>query len=237
MFEVLLVSNKILITEIVLHKQLSLTDSFTNVNKGYHDLSFNNSENSTTFQPKRPSQEKILVDGSIRARTVLVIDGTTNENLGVMPLYEALKIAQDKGLNLMQMGPSAPGQTPTCKIVDYGKFRYDESKRIKAQAKKQRESQIEEKEIEFRPNTSSHDLEVKAKKAIEFLENGARVKVNIKCRGREVNNYEVIKENLDEFVNFIPNTVAIPVGTPGPDSRKFSWLLQPQDSKNDPNRR
>lgn len=153
--------------------------------------------------------DRVFVDGAIRAKTVLVIDGESGKNLGTMPLFKALAEARERGLNLVQMpGNAGRDVTPTCKILDYGKFRYDESKKLKAQQKKQRESQIEDKEITFRPDTALNDLRVKAKKAIEFLDNGDRVKVTIKCVGREVTHPDVFRATLGLFLDCIPNSKA-----------------------------
>lgn len=151
-------------------------------------------------------QDKIAVDRAIRAKNVLVIDGDTN--LGVLSLQEALKLASDRGLNLMQVPSTITNGTPTCKILDYGKFRYEESKRSKAILKKQRESQIEEKEIVFKPDTALNDLKTKARKAIEFLDNGAKLKITIKCVGREISHPDVFSRKLDEFLELIPGAVA-----------------------------
>src|SRR6185295_544594 len=93
----------------------------------------------------------------------------------------------------------------------YGKFRYDESKKQKAQQKKQRESQVEDREITFRPDTALNDLKVKAKKVSEFLDNGDRVKVTIKCAGREVTHPDVFKATLNSFLECIPNSRATSV--------------------------
>lgn len=173
------------------------------------------------------------MDGAIRARTVLVIDSASNENLGLMSLGDALRRASEQGLNLMQMGAAQPGQPPTCKILDYGKFRYDESKRLKAQAKKQRESQIEEKEISFRPDTAINDLKTKARQAMEFLDEGAKVKINIRCRGREVNNSHHTMITVKQFIELIPNGVLIPVSVPpvGSGTVRFSYMIERVNSK------
>lgn len=152
--------------------------------------------------------DRVFVDGAIRAKTVLVIDGEDGKNLGVMPLFKALSEARERGLNLVQMSPAAGNNPPTCKILDYGKFRYDESKKLKAQQKKQRESQIEDREIVFRPDTALNDLKVKAKKALEFLDNGDRVKVTIKCAGREATHPDVFRATLGLFLECIPNSKA-----------------------------
>lgn len=171
------------------------------------------------------------MDGAIRAKSVLVIDGETNENLGVMATYEALRKASDRGLNLLQLSPAQGTKPPTCKIMDYGKYKYDESKRLKAQNKKQREALVEDRELTFRPDTAIHDLEVKAKKAIEFLDEGSRLKVTIKCRGREVTHPDVYSRTLNNFIRLIPNAIATPVANEGWDARmRLSYVITRNDS-------
>lgn len=176
--------------------------------------------------------DKVFVDGAIRAKTVLVIDGENGNNLGVMPLFKALSEARERGLNLVQMSVGSINSPPTCKILDYGKLKYDESKRLKAQQKKQRESQVEDREIVFRPDTALNDLKVKAKKALEFLNDGDRVKVTIKCTGREVTHPEVFKNTLNIFLGLIPNTHAVSIAN---EMRgKFSYLLNRTDTDKKP---
>jgi len=189
-------------------------------------LSFNNQ----SVQSKR-APKKILVDHNIRARQVLVIDGDSNENLGLMPLHEALRKANDSGLNLVQMGPVPEGSWPTCKILDYGKYRFEESKREKALQKKQREAQIKEKEISFCPDTAINDLKIKAKKAVEFLDEGDKVRINIKCRGRESTHVHMIQQTLNSFVDCIPNGVARSTSplTGSERLRVFSYFIERED--------
>ncbi len=167
--------------------------------------------------------DRVFVDSAIRAKMVLVIDGENGKNLGVMPLFKALNEARERGLNLVQMSSVTGNNPPTCKILDYGKFRYDESKKLKAQQKKQRESQIEDREITFRPDTALNDLKVKAKKASEFLDNGDRVKVTIKCAGREATHPDVFRATLKLFLECIPNSQAVSIAN---ELRgRFSYMI------------
>lgn len=155
------------------------------------------------------SIDKTFIGKSIRANKVLCIDGPSGQNLGVIPTSEALKIANDKGLDLVQIQPPSNGKPPTCKIMDYGKYRYDESKKQKASEKKRRESEIKIKEIKIRPVTDLNDLEIKAKKAIEFINDGCKVKVTIfHINKREMMFRDVTLNALNTFLSMIPNTVA-----------------------------
>lgn len=180
-------------------------------------MSYTNSSFTDSNHVNKKNTERTLVDNAIRAKTVLVIDGDTSEKLGIMPLYEALQKAAEAGVNLVQMSPGTNGNPPTCKIMDYGKFKYDESKKQKALLKKQRESQVEEKEMTLKPDTAINDLRIKAKKVMEFLDAGARVRVSIRCRGREATHLNVVMDKFREFIDLIPNSVASPINSPPAD--------------------
>lgn len=149
--------------------------------------------------------DKVFINNTIRVPKVLAIIADTGENLGVILTSEALRIAGDLGLDLIQVSPPANGKPPTCKILDYGKFKYEESKKRKAADKKQRESSVELKEIKFRPSTDINDLKIKAKKTLSFLDEGHQVKITIVFRGREVSHKDVAIKTLNEFVGLMPN--------------------------------
>ncbi|MGE5209575.1 MAG: translation initiation factor IF-3 [Alphaproteobacteria bacterium] len=125
------------------------------------------------------------VNGRIRAREVRVILGSTSEQLGVMRLTDALRKAQALGLDLVEVAPTA--NPPVCKIVDFGKFRYDISKHSKD--KKPASSKL--KEIKFRVNIDEHDYMTKVRHAEEFLDRGNKVRVQLQFRGREMAHQEL----------------------------------------------
>jgi translation initiation factor IF-3 len=129
-------------------------------------------------------QQQIRVNGRIRAREVRVILASTSEQLGVMKLSEALKRAQSMGLDLVEVAPTA--NPPVCKIVDFGKFRYDISKQIKDK----RSSGAKLKEIKFRVNIDDHDYLTKIRHGEEFLDKGNKVRVQLQFRGREMAHQE-----------------------------------------------
>lgn len=131
------------------------------------------------------------VNDSIRARDVRLID-SSGEQLGVMPLKEALRIASEKGMDLVEVAPNA--KPVVCRIMDYGKFKYEQAKREKEARKRQKVVEI--KEIKMRPNIEEHDFEVKAKNAERFLKEGNKVKVTIMFRGREIVHAELAKNLL-----------------------------------------
>lgn len=129
-------------------------------------------------------QPQIRVNGRIRAREIRVIVGSTGEQLGVMKLSDALRKAQSLGLDLVEIAPTAT--PPVCKIIDFGKFRYDVSK----QTKDKRPSGSKLKEIKFRVNIDDHDYLTKIRHGEEFLDRGNKVRVQLQFRGREMAHQE-----------------------------------------------
>ncbi|HAG08097.1 MAG TPA: translation initiation factor IF-3 [Desulfotomaculum sp.] len=118
---------------------------------------------------------------SIRVKEARVIDADNNQ-MGILSLQEALRLAEEKNLDLVEIAPQA--KPPVCRIMDYGKFRYEQSKHDKEIKKKQRVVDI--KEIKLRPNIEEHDFQIKAKNAARFLKEGDKVKATIIFRGREI---------------------------------------------------
>jgi translation initiation factor IF-3 len=123
----------------------------------------------------------VRVNERIRAREIRVID-EEGKQLGIMPPYEALRMARNGGLDLVEVAPTA--NPPVCRIINYGKYLYQLSKR-QHEARKHQKS-IELKEVKMRPRTSVHDFETKRNRVMEFLQEGAKVKVTIMFRGREM---------------------------------------------------
>ncbi len=121
------------------------------------------------------------INERIRAKEIRVIDEEGNQ-LGIMPPFEALKTARSQGLDLVEVAPTA--NPPVCRIINYGKYLYQLSKR-QHEAKKNQKS-IGLKEVKMRPRTSTHDFETKRNKVLDFLSEGAKVKVTIMFRGREM---------------------------------------------------
>jgi translation initiation factor IF-3 len=121
----------------------------------------------------------------------------TNEQLGVMSLRSALQIAEERHLDLVEVAPNA--KPPVCRIMDYGKFRYEQQKREKEAKKKQKILTL--KEVKLRPNIEDHDFYVKMKNAQRFLEDGSKVKVTIMFRGREMSHPELGRKLLVRFAD------------------------------------
>ena len=128
-------------------------------------------------------KDQTRINRDIRCREVLVI-GADGEQLGVMPPKDALKIAEEEGYDLVEVAPNA--QTPVCRIMDYGKYKYQQSKRANETRKKRTQSQITLKEVKLRPRTDEHDLQVKMRTARKFLAEKNKVKITMQFRGREM---------------------------------------------------
>ena len=125
--------------------------------------------------------DDVRVNKKIRAKTVRLISAEGKQR-GILSLYEALKEAKDESLDLVEVAPNS--DPPVCRIMDYGKFKYQASKKLQEARKKNRSSQL--KEIKLRPNTEAHDLGFKVKNLKKFLNKKDRVKVTVFFRGREM---------------------------------------------------
>ena len=123
--------------------------------------------------------------------------GENGEQLGIMSAREAQKLADEAGLDLVKIAPTA--KPPVCKIVDYGKFRYEQARKEK-EAKKKQKTQ-ETKELRITPNIEEHDFSFKAKNARKFLEDGNKVKITVRFRGRELNNTKMGETVLNQFIS------------------------------------
>ena len=135
-----------------------------------------------------------MINGQIRDKEVRVI-AENGDQLGVMPVKEAMKLAQEAELDLVKIAPKA--QPPVCKIIDYGKYRYELARKEKEARKKQKTVEI--KEVRLSPNIESNDLNTKVNAARKFLEKGDKVKVTLRFRGRELAHMSSNKHILDDF--------------------------------------
>ncbi len=133
------------------------------------------------------------VNREIRAPRVRVIS-STGEQIGILSIHEAMAKADEEGLDLIEISPDS--NPPVCKIINFGKFRYDQTKREKESKKAQH--QIKVKEIKIKPNIDVHDLETKMKHAREFLSKGNKVKITCMFRGREMAHTQIGKKLVEE---------------------------------------
>ena len=140
-------------------------------------------------------KQELLINEQIRANKVQVID-ENGEKRGVMNLNEALDLAFEKKLDLVMVSPNP--EMPVCKIMNYGKYKFEQAKREKEARKKQKVYEV--KEIRITPNIEQHDFEFKAKNARKFLEDGNKVKITVRFRGRELNNTKMGEDVLNKFI-------------------------------------
>jgi translation initiation factor IF-3 len=168
---------------------------------------------------------KNRVNEMIRVSSVRVIDENGNQK-GVMPTIEALGIAREIGLDLVEVSPDA--NPPVCKLLDYGKYRFEQEKKLRESKKKQK--QIKLKEIRMQPKIEKHDLEFKTKHIREFLEEGNKVKVTIRFRGREMAHTELGRNVLEKILELIDSSYNLDV-RPKMEGKLMYMLLSPS-SKN-----
>lgn len=150
-----------------------------------------------------------------------VIDAD-GKQLGVLPRREALRLAEERSLDLVEVAPQA--KPPVAKLMDFGKYQYERAKRDREARKARKE--VEVKEIRLRPKTGEHDLAFKVRKARGFLENGAKVKVRIRFRGREITHPEVARRQLARIADDLADISAIEQH-PGFEGRTILMILAP----------
>lgn len=151
---------------------------------------------SRPFPPRSSSSGSFVrVNGKIRAREVRVI-GIDGEQSGVMPLADAIRQAQSLGVDLVEIAPNAT--PPVCRVVDYGKFRYEQAKREKESKKHQHANKV--KEVQLSPGIDPHDFSVKLNHAVDFLCEDMKVKVTLRFRGREMAHKEFGFQQVEKFL-------------------------------------
>ena len=145
-----------------------------------------------------------MINGQIRDKEIRVI-GEDGEQLGIMSPREAMKIAQEAELDLVKIAPKA--QPPVCKIIDYGKYRYELARKEKEAKKKQKT--VEVKEVRLSPNIETNDLNTKVNNAKKFISKGNKVKVTLRFRGREMAHMQQIKHILDDFAELLADVAVV----------------------------
>ena len=150
------------------------------------------------------SRDSLRINEEIHIREVRVTSAT-GEQLGVMLTREALHMAEEQHLDLVEVAPKA--KPPVCRIMDFGKYRYEQQKREKEEKKKHKV--VSFKEVKLRPNIEQHDFDVKLKNALRFVEEGNKVKVTIMFRGRELSHPELGKEVLSRVAEKLGGLVSI----------------------------
>ena len=145
-----------------------------------------------------------MINGQIRDKEVRVI-AENGDQLGVMPVKEAMKLAQEAELDLVKIAPKA--QPPVCKIIDYGKYRYELARKEKEAKKKQKT--VEVKEVRISPNIDTNDLNTKVNNAKKFIAKGNKVKVTLRFRGREMAHMQQSKHILDDFAEMLKDVAVV----------------------------
>ena len=160
-----------------------------------------------------------MINGQIRDKEIRVI-GENGDQLGIMSPKEAMKLAQEADLDLVKIAPKA--QPPVCKIIDYGKYRYELARKEKEAKKKQKT--IEVKEVRLSPNIDVNDLNTKCNSARKFLEKGNKVKVTLRFRGREMAHIEASKHILTDFAEKLSD-IAVVDKAPKLEGRSMTMFL------------
>lgn len=168
---------------------------------------------------------KNRINDDIRAREVRVVD-EDGKQIGVLSKRDALRAAELRNLDLVEIAPRA--RPPVCKIIDYGKFAYEQQKREKQQRKQQQQQQM--KEIRFKWRTDTHDFNFKTRHAKKFLEDGNKVKGSVMFRGREITHKEIGRELLERFIEELSDVSKIdnPIKFEG---RSMNVVLAPDKTK------
>ena len=150
------------------------------------------------FSRRGRQQPRTRINNRIRAREVRVVAGD-GKQLGVMPTHKAIQLAKSQGVDLVAVAATA--QPPVCRIIDYGRYSYEQSKKEKEAKKHQHANKV--KEVQLRPNIDPHDFAFKLQHAIDFLCEDMKVKVNLRFRGRENAHKEVGMDTMNRFVEEI----------------------------------
>jgi len=176
-------------------------------------------------QTRNPAQDGPRINDRIKATEVRLISDT-GEQVGVLPIREALSRAEELGLDLVEVSPDA--KPPVCRLIDYGKFKYQQSK--KAQEAKKKQVVIEVKEINLTPNTDKHDIETKQNHIKKWIADKARVRVGVKFRGREMSHIELGYKALQELMTGLEEIVT-QESSPRMEGRRLVVTLLPKSEK------
>jgi translation initiation factor IF-3 len=167
------------------------------------------------------TNKSVRVNQQIRVREVRVID-EEGAQLGIQTIQDALRLAYERGLDLVEVAPNAV--PPVCRLLDFGKYQYERQKKEREARKAQKV--IEIKEIRLRPRTGEHDLDTKVRQALSFLDDGSKVKVTVRFRGREISHPEIAREQLDEFATKV-GSAAVIESSPLMEGKNLFMLLSP----------
>ncbi|PZM63084.1 translation initiation factor IF-3 [Paenibacillus dendritiformis] len=165
-----------------------------------------------------------MVNEEIRAKEVRLV-GPEGEQIGIKPFREALQMAYDANLDLVNVAPQA--KPPVCRIMDYGKFRYEQQKKEKEARKNQKTVDI--KEVWFRANIDEHDFQTKLRNVLKFLREGDKVKCSVRFRGREIAHADIGKKVLDRVL-VEANELCVVERVPKLEGRSMIMILAPKST-------
>ncbi len=177
------------------------------------------------FNKNRHKEPTDIVNEAIRDKEVLVI-GSDGTQLGVMSRHDALQEAYDQDLDLLCVAPNA--QPPVCKIVDYGRYRFEQQKKEREAKKNQQTSEV--KSLRVSPVIDQHDFDTKVKRAREWLEDGQKVKIDMRFRGRMITRQEVGKQVMDKFTEQVSDVADI-TKAPSLEGNTMSVTFSPKKGK------
>jgi translation initiation factor IF-3 len=172
------------------------------------------------------SIKDLRINEGIRVREVRLIDDV-NDQKGIVPIEKALQMADDAGLDLVEVAPNA--KPPVCKLLNYSKHKFDLEKKNREQRKNQKQTKL--KEVRMQPKIEKHDLEFKSKHIQEFLDGGNKVKVTVRFRGRELAHTELGKVVLDKMIESLNEGSFNIDNKPKMEGRFMSMLLSPKMKK------
>ncbi|MFP4623403.1 MAG: translation initiation factor IF-3 [Gemmatimonadota bacterium] len=167
------------------------------------------------------TEKRVRVNRQIRISPVRVI-GDDGEQMGIMPVEEALEAAEERGLDLVEVAPNS--RPPVVRIMDYGKYKYEQARKARQAKKKQHSVQL--KEVKFRPGIEAHDLEFKLRHARRFLEEGNKVKATMMFRGRQMAHPELGREVLEEVAAELDDVSKVE-SRPTLEGRNMTMVLAP----------
>ena len=166
----------------------------------------------------------LRVNEKITSKELRIVDAE-GKQMGVFPLPEALKIAQENGYDLVEVSPNA--SPPVCRLMDYGKFKYQQSKKFHQSKKKHVQSVIHIKEIKIRPQTEEHDFQFKVRHIKKFLSQGDKTRISLIFRGREITHPEFGKEVLDRIIEEIKD-IGVVEQSPKLEGRNMTMMIAPK---------
>ena len=171
-------------------------------------------------------EKQFFINEKIRAKEVRLIDANSQQ-LGIVSIEEARNHASDAGLDLIEIAPNA--KPPVCKIMDFGKYKYEQGKKERESAKKQK--QVEIKTIRLRPGTDEHDFDFKTNNAIKFLKQGNKVKISVMFKSREITHPEFAQQNLKKVAEKVSAEGCGKVEKgPTLEGRAMNLMLAPTDN-------